>query len=115
MKRKTFLVCFSHVTIYLHYYQNSTNQSIRLVVLCSERSSWHAKYDSTLLNLSALSICVYLLLVLNFHCWLFVVLKFLTNILKLSELLLGTGKGSTSIWGDKFEDEFHESLRVCVF
>jgi len=27
-------------------------------------------------------------------------------------LYVGTGKGGTSIWGKKFEDEFHESLRV---
>jgi len=27
-------------------------------------------------------------------------------------LHIGTGKGGTSIWGKKFEDEFHESLRV---
>ena len=25
---------------------------------------------------------------------------------------LGTGKGGTSIWGRKFEDEFHETLKV---
>ena len=25
----------------------------------------------------------------------------------------GTGKGGTSIWGKKFEDEFHETLKVC--
>ena len=25
----------------------------------------------------------------------------------------GTGKGGTSIWGRKFEDEFHETLKVC--
>ena len=24
----------------------------------------------------------------------------------------GTGKGGTSIWGRKFEDEFHETLKV---
>lgn len=24
----------------------------------------------------------------------------------------GTGKGGTSIWGKKFEDEFHETLKV---
>ena len=24
----------------------------------------------------------------------------------------GTGKGGTSIWGKKFEDTFHESLKV---
>jgi len=29
-------------------------------------------------------------------------------------MLVGTGKGGTSIWGKKFEDEFHESLRVCI-
>lgn len=26
----------------------------------------------------------------------------------------GTGKGGTSIWGKKFEDEFHETLKVRV-
>lgn len=26
----------------------------------------------------------------------------------------GTGKGGKSIWGSKFEDEFHDSLRVGV-
>ena len=26
----------------------------------------------------------------------------------------GTGKGGNSIWGKKFEDEFHETLKVCV-
>lgn len=25
----------------------------------------------------------------------------------------GTGKGGNSIWGRKFEDEFHETLKVC--
>ena len=25
----------------------------------------------------------------------------------------GTGKGGQSIWGGKFEDEFHDSLKVC--
>jgi len=30
------------------------------------------------------------------------------------QLYLGTGKGGTSIWGKKFEDEFHESLRVHI-
>lgn len=25
----------------------------------------------------------------------------------------GTGKGGTSIWGRKFEDEFKEELKVC--
>jgi len=30
------------------------------------------------------------------------------------KLNTGTGKGGTSIWGKKFEDEFHESLRVCI-
>jgi len=37
-------------------------------------------------------------------------------LLKLSgfKLHIGTGKGGTSIWGKKFEDEFHESLRVCI-
>ena len=27
---------------------------------------------------------------------------------------MGTGKGGTSIWGRKFEDEFHETLKVSV-
>ena len=26
----------------------------------------------------------------------------------------GTGKGGNSIWGKKFDDEFHETLKVCV-
>ena len=26
----------------------------------------------------------------------------------------GTGKGGASIWGEKFEDEFHETLKVRV-
>lgn len=26
----------------------------------------------------------------------------------------GTGKGGQSIWGGRFEDEFHDSLKVCV-
>ena len=26
----------------------------------------------------------------------------------------GTGKGGTSIWGRKFEDEFHETLKVSM-
>ena len=25
----------------------------------------------------------------------------------------GTGKGGQSIWGGRFEDEFHDSLKVC--
>ena len=25
---------------------------------------------------------------------------------------LGTGKGGTSVWGRKFEDEFHDSLKA---
>jgi len=28
--------------------------------------------------------------------------------------LAGTGKGGTSIWGRKFEDEFSEHLKVCI-
>jgi len=45
-----------------------------------------------------------------------IVLRFLQNLLKLSvyKLVLGTGKGGTSIWGKKFEDEIDESLRVCI-
>jgi hypothetical protein len=27
-------------------------------------------------------------------------------------LISGTGKGGNSIWGEKFEDEFHEDLKV---
>lgn len=27
-------------------------------------------------------------------------------------LFAGTGKGGNSIWGGKFEDEFHEDLKV---
>ncbi|CAI8017703.1 Peptidyl-prolyl cis-trans isomerase-like 3 [Geodia barretti] len=26
----------------------------------------------------------------------------------------GTGKGGTSIWGENFEDVFHETLKVCI-
>ena len=26
----------------------------------------------------------------------------------------GTGKGGTSIWGRKFDDEFHETLKVYI-
>ena len=28
---------------------------------------------------------------------------------------LGTGKGGDSIWGGKFEDEFHETLKVSAY
>lgn len=44
------------------------------------------------------------------------VVFFFVNLLKLPvfKSYIGTGKGGTSIWGKKFEDEFHESLRVCI-
>jgi len=33
---------------------------------------------------------------------------------KMIGLLLGTGKGGTSIWNRKFEDEFHDNLKVYI-
>ena len=29
-------------------------------------------------------------------------------------VVLGTGKGGNSIWGQKFADELDDSLRVCI-
>ena len=35
--------------------------------------------------------------------------------LKELPIIAGTGKGGESIWGGKFEDEFHETLKVGEF
>lgn len=47
-----------------------------------------------------------------YDSWL--LLKYLKGFIVQTGDPTGTGKGGTSIWGKKFDDEFKEELKVCL-